>query len=185
MEQTGEKQVSLTDPDCRSMPVGKGHGTEVGYNVQTSVDDKHKLIVGHEVTNDVTDQGHLSAMAIRSKKVLGVKKFDLLSDMGYYDGQEVAACLNEGIQSWISKPNTSVNRKRDLFTKEDFQYSKRRDCYICPAGKRLGFSVLLLSGWARCPVLRHNRLRRQVASPMHHQYSRLEDHPIGRGVGSG
>jgi transposase len=139
MEKTGEKQVSLTDPDCRSMPVGKGHGTEVGYNVQTSVDDKHKLILDHEVTNDVTDQGHLSAMGIRSKKILGVKKFNLIADMGYYDGQEIAACLNEGIQPWISKPNTSVNRKRDLFTKEDFRYSKRSDCYICPSGKRLDF----------------------------------------------
>jgi transposase len=139
MEKTDEKQVSLTDPDCRSMPVGKGHGTEVGYNVQTSVDDKHKLILDHEVTNDVTDQGHLSGMGIRAKKILGVKKFDLIADMGYYDGQEVAACLEAGIRPWISKPNTSVNRKRDLFTKEDFRYSKRSDCYICPAGKRLVF----------------------------------------------
>lgn len=139
MEKTGEKQVSLTDPDCRSMPAGKGQGTKVGYNIQSSVDDKHKLILDHNVTNDVTDQGHLSGMGVRAKKILGVKKFDLIADMGYYDGQEVSACLDEGIQPWISKPKTSVNRKRDLFTKEDFRYSKRSDCYICPAGKRLGF----------------------------------------------
>jgi transposase len=140
MEKTGEKQISLSDPDSRSMPVGKGHGTEVAYNVQVSVDSKHKLILDHEVTNDVTDQGHLSGMGIRAKKILGVKKLDLVADMGYYDGQEVAACLDKGIQPWISKPNTSVNLKKGLFTKEDFRYSKRRDCYICPAGKRLDFS---------------------------------------------
>jgi hypothetical protein len=127
MEKKGEKQVSLTDPDCRSMPAGKCQGTKVGYNVQTSVDSKHNLILDHEVTNDVTDQGHLSEMGIRAKKILGVKKFDLLADMGYYDGQEVAGCMKAGIQPWISKPNTSVNRKKGLFTKEDFRYSKRRD----------------------------------------------------------
>lgn len=139
MEETGEKQVSLTDPDCRSMPVGKGHGTEVGYNVQMTVDSKHKLILDHEVTNDVTDQGHLSEMGIRAKKILGVKKFDLIADMGYYDGQEVVASLDAGIRPWISKPNTSVNRKKGLYTKDDFHYNKRRDCYICPAGERLDF----------------------------------------------
>ncbi len=139
MEKTGEKQVSLSDPDSRSMPVGKGHGTEVAYNVQVSVDSKHKLILDHEVTNDVTNQRHLSGMGIRAKKILGVKKFDLVAHMGYCDGQEVAACLDQGIQPWISKPNTSINRNKDLYTKDDFEYSKRRDGYICPAGKRLDF----------------------------------------------
>jgi hypothetical protein len=105
-----------------------------------TVDSKHKLILDHEVTNDVTDQGHLEEMSLRAKKVLGVKKFDMLTDMGYYDGQAVAACLEEGITPWISRPNTSVNRKKGLFTKEDFHYIRRSDCYICPAGKRLTFS---------------------------------------------
>lgn len=82
----------------------------------------------------------MSGMGIRAKKILGVKKFDLGADMGYSDGQEVAACLDAGIQPWSSKPNTSVNRKKGLYTKVDFQYIKRRDCYICPDGKRLNFS---------------------------------------------
>jgi hypothetical protein len=105
-----------------------------------TVDSKHKLILDHEVTNDVTDQGHLEDMSLRAKKILGVKKFDMLTDMGYYDGQEVAACLEEGITPWISRPNTSSNRKKGLFTKDDFHYIRRSDCYICPAGKRLTFS---------------------------------------------
>jgi hypothetical protein len=88
----------------------------------------------------VTDQGHLYGMGIRAKKILGVRKLDLLSDMGYYDGQKVAACLAEGITPWISKPNTSINRKKGLFTKDDFRYIQRSDGYICPAGKRLTFS---------------------------------------------
>jgi transposase len=140
LKKTGQKQVSLTDPDSRSMPVGRGHHTEVGYNIQNSVDGKHDLIFDHEVTNDVTDQGHLSSMGKRAKEILGVEKFDLVADMGYYDGQEVAACLKAGIQPWISKPNTSANRKKGLYTKDDFAYDKRRDCYLCPGGKRLSFS---------------------------------------------
>ena len=140
MKKTGASQVSLTDPDSRSMPIGRGHHTEVAYNVQMTVDDKHKLILDHEVTNDVTDQGHLEDMSLRAKKILGAKKFDMLTDMGYYDGQQVAVCLEEGITPWISRPNTSVNRKKGLFTKNDFRYIKRSDCYICPAGKRLTFS---------------------------------------------
>jgi hypothetical protein len=78
-------------------------------------------------------------MGLRAKKILGVKKFDLIADMGYYDGQEVSDCLKAVIQPWIPKPNTFVNRKKGLFMKDDFQYQKRRDCYLCPAGKRLGF----------------------------------------------
>jgi hypothetical protein len=138
LEKTRKKQVSFADPDFRSMPVGKGHGTEIGYNVQVSVDDKHKLILDHEVTNDVTNQGYLRKMAIRSKKMLDVKKVDLLANMGYYDCQEVAEGLEAGIKPWISKPNPSVNIKGDLFPKEDFQYSKWSDFYIYPAAKRLG-----------------------------------------------
>ena len=79
-------------------------------------------------------------MSLRAKKILGVKKFDMLTDMGYYDGQEVAACLEQGITPWISRPRTSINRKKGLFTKDDFHYISRSDCYICPAGKRLTFS---------------------------------------------
>jgi hypothetical protein len=79
-------------------------------------------------------------MSLRAKKILGVKKFDMITDMGYYDGREVAACLEEGITPWISRSNTSVNRKKGLFTKDDFHYIRRSDCYLCPAGKRLTFS---------------------------------------------
>jgi transposase len=92
MAQTGASQVSLTDPDSRSMPAGKGHGTDVGYNVQVSVDARHKLILDHEVTNAVTDQGHLSRMAIRAKQLLQAQHLEAVADMGYYDGQEVKAC---------------------------------------------------------------------------------------------
>jgi transposase len=139
MRQSGQSQVSLTDPDSRSMPVGGGEATVVGYNVQLSVDSKYKLIVDHEVTTDVTDLGLLSRMAKRAKQALGVAEMDVIADKGYYDGQEVKACLEEDITPYIPKANTSANRKRGLFTKEDFRYDTDQDCYWCPADQSLSF----------------------------------------------
>jgi len=139
MGESGQSQISLTDPDSRSMPVGGGEATVVGYNVQLSVDSKYKLIVDHEVTNDVTDRGLLSRMAERAKQALGVDEMDVIADKGYYDGQEVKACLEENITPYIPKANTSANRKRGLFTKEDFRYDSDQDCYWCPADQSLTF----------------------------------------------
>jgi transposase len=139
MRQSGQSQISLTDPDSRSMPIGGGEATVVGYNVQLSVDSKYKLIVDHEVTTDVTDLGLLSRMAERAKRALGVAEMDVVADKGYYDGQEVKACLGQDITPYIPKANTSANRKRGLFTKEDFRYDPDQDCYGCPADQSLTF----------------------------------------------
>lgn len=139
MDRSGQSQVSLTDPDSRSMPAGKGHGTDVAYNVQVTVDAKHKLILDHEVTNDPTDRNHLSGMALRAKDLLGVKRLQAVADMGYYDAEEVRACAEAGIQTYLPKPITSANRPLGLFTKEDFRYDSRRDCYRCPAAQCLTF----------------------------------------------
>jgi hypothetical protein len=139
LEERGESQVSLTDADARSMPKGKGGGTEVAYNVQTVVDAKHKLILDHEVTNEIQDTAHLSAMARRAKALLGVERLEAVADRGYYDGGEVKACIAEGITPYIEKPLTSANAKLGLFTKEDFRYDAGADRYWCPAGKALTF----------------------------------------------
>lgn len=137
LEESGEKQVSLTDPDSRSMPLSQG--ADVSYNVQTAVDSKHKLIVEHEVTNDVTDQAQLTVMAVRAKEMLDVESLDVVADRGYYDGDEVKKCAAAGITTYVSKPLTSVNTKRGLYTKQDFTYDVERDCYCCPQGEELGF----------------------------------------------
>ena len=139
MKESGEKQISLTDADSRSMPLGGGSKTQVGYNMQVSVDAKHKMIVDHEVTNAVTDQDLLSEMAIRAKEVLGVEELEVTADMGYYDGQEVKNCLEEGISPYIPKPDTSANKKLGLFGKSDFCYDGEQDCYWCPAGEKLTY----------------------------------------------
>ena len=137
LEQSGESQVSLTDPQSRSMRVG--HGVEVSYNVQIVVDHKHKLVVEHEVVNEVTDQGQLSTMAKKAKETLGVETLEVVADRGYYNGEEVKVCEQSGITAYVPKPNNSSNLKRGLFTKEDFVYDGGKDCYRCPAGKELSY----------------------------------------------
>jgi transposase len=137
LQASGQSQVSLTDPDSRSMKVGQG--TEVCYNVQTAVDAKHKLIVEHQVTNAVTDMGQLTAMATAAQQTLGVEKLEVVADMGYYWGAQVKECADAGITCYIPKALTSANTQQGLFGKERFAYDAVRDCYRCPAGQVLSY----------------------------------------------
>lgn len=134
----GQEQLSLADPESRSMKRGKGRGTEVCYNVQTAVDSKHKLIVACEVTNDPGDRAWLSPMALQAKEVLACR-FDAVADVGYYHGHEVKVCLEAGITPYVARPITSANKKLGLFGKDDFSYDSATDTYQCPAGARLTF----------------------------------------------
>lgn len=137
MDQTGESQVSLTDPDARSMKLGSSRGTEVAYNVQISVDAKHKLIVDHEVTNAGNDKNQLSSMAIRAKEALEVESLDVVADLGYYSSEEIKNCVEGDVVPYMRKPKSSNNK--GLFAKEEFRYDGKNDCYWCPAGKALPF----------------------------------------------
>lgn len=137
LKESGESQISLTDPDSRWMKVSQG--TDICYNVQTVVDSRHKLIVEHEVTNDPTDQAQLSKMALRAKQTLEVEKIEVVADRGYYDGAEVKKCEQAGITVYVAHQQTSANKKRGLYTKEDFTYDPAKDCYGCPAGKQLAY----------------------------------------------
>ena len=111
MDESGESQVSLTDPDARSMMLGTNRGTEVAYNVQISVDAKHKLIVDHEVTNECNDKNQLSSMAIRAKEVLEVESLEVVADAGYYNSQEIKDCTDQDIVPYVPQTNSSNNKK--------------------------------------------------------------------------
>jgi len=134
---SGESQISLTDPDSRSMPVTQG--VDVCYNVEVVVDSKHKLIVTHFLTTDVSDQEQLAPMAKQAKTVLGVEEVDALADKGFYNGEQVKQCDAAAIHAYIAKPHTSRNQHKGLFTKDDFRYDKERDSYWCPQGAELTF----------------------------------------------
>jgi transposase len=137
MAESGEKQVSLTDPDARSMVLGSSRGTEVAYNMQISVDAKHKLIVDYEVTNAGNDKNQLSTMAMRAKEALAVESLEVVADQGYYSGKEIRDCVEGDIQPYIRRPNISNSRGR--FAREEFRYDADKDCYWCPRGKALPF----------------------------------------------
>jgi transposase len=137
VEALSDKQVSLTDPDARSMATsGKGTGI-VGYNVQMAVDAEHHLIVAHEVTNIGSDRAQLTSMGQKALDATGCEELTVLADRGYYNGDEVLACEGTGVLPIIPKAQTSGNPKRGLFTGADFIYDAEKDRYTCPAGKHL------------------------------------------------
>src|SRR5712675_2461139 len=107
MMQTEDKQISLTDPDARSMATsGRGSGM-VGYNVQSAVDTKHHLIVAHEVTNVGSDRSELSRMSEQARAAIGSETIEAVADRGYYSGEEIVACEQAGITVYLPKPMTS------------------------------------------------------------------------------
>ena len=100
-------QISLTDPDARSMATsGKDTGV-VGYNVQMAVDTQHHLIVAHEVTNVGTDRQQLSNMAEQARTEMDVEKLEAVADRGYYEGEVIKDCEDTGISVMLPKPQTS------------------------------------------------------------------------------
>jgi transposase len=136
LERRGHDQLSLTDPDSRSMKGGNGGGTAVCYNVQIAVDATHKLIVACDVAHDPTDRDWLSPLALEAQAVLG-GAFDAVADVGYYHGHEVKQCLQAGMTPSIARPITSANQQLGLFSIDDFTYEAATDTYGCPAGEGL------------------------------------------------
>ena len=132
-----DQQISLTDPDARSMATsGRGSGV-VGYNVQVAVETKHHLIVTHEVINEGSDRSQLSTVAKAAKAMLGVENLDAVADRGYFSSEEILQCENAGITVTLPKPMTSNSKAEGRFGKQDFRYVADEDIYICPAGERL------------------------------------------------
>jgi len=139
MMQSEDKQISLTDPDARSMATsGKDTGI-VGYNVQMAVDTQHHLIVAHEVTNVGTDRRQLSNMAEQARAEMEAEKLEAVADRGYYEGEEIKSCEDAGIAVTLPKPQTSGAKAEGRFGKQDFVYIAADDTYRCPAGERLSY----------------------------------------------
>jgi len=137
VEAAPDQQISLTDPDARSMATsGKGTGI-VGYNVQMAVEAEHHLIVAHEVTNVGNDRTQLLAMGQQARAVMACEELTVLADRGYYNGDEVLACEGTGVVPYVPKTQTSGNTNRGLFTGQDFVYDAEHDHYTCPAGQHL------------------------------------------------
>ena len=136
LQRQPDGQLSLTDPDARSMTShGKATGV-VGYNVQAAVDAKHHLIVAHEVTNVGSDRAQLSPMAQAARDAMGKTTLKAVADRGYYNAPQIKACHDAGIATILPKPMTSNAKAEGRFDKADFVYIARDDEYECPAGQR-------------------------------------------------
>ena len=158
-----DQQISLTDPDARSMATsGRGTGI-VGYNVQTAVDAKNHLIVAHEVTNVGNDRGQLAMMAEQSRAATGITELTVVADRGYFSGDEILACAQAGIIPFVPKPLNSNSKAEGRFGKPDFVYIASDDEYRCPAGQRLikrfttveagmTLDIYWSSACPRCPI---------------------------------
>jgi transposase len=134
-----DQQISLTDPDARSMATsGRGSGV-VGYNVQVAVDTEHHLIVTHEVTNTGSDRSQLANIASQAKDVLGADHLDVVADRGYFNSPEILACEQADITVTMPKPMTSGAKADGRFGKQDFVYLPTEDVYRCPAGEKLTY----------------------------------------------
>jgi hypothetical protein len=139
MMQSEDKQVSLTDPDARSMATSGQDTGIVGYNVQIAVDTKNHIIVTHEVTNVGTDYHHLLNMGEQARSAMGVETLEAIADRGYHEGYEILACEEAGITVTIPRRLTSSAKAEGRFGKQDFVYVAADDVYICPAGERLTY----------------------------------------------
>ena len=134
-----DQQISLTDPDSRSMATsGRGSGV-VGYNVQVAVDTEHHLIVTHEVTNIGNDRAQLARVGKETKATLQTEKLEAVADRGYFSGEEILTCDQAGITVTLPKPITSGAKAKGRFGKQDFVYLPEEDVYRCPAGERLKY----------------------------------------------
>jgi len=135
VQKASDAQISLTDPDARSMR-HRGGGI-VGYNVQTAVDAEYHLIVAHEVTSSGSDRGQLVKMASKARLAVGSEEITIVADRGYYSGEQLLECADNRIITYVPKPLTSSGTKRGFFIKQDFIYDAKNDVYVCPAGQQL------------------------------------------------
>jgi transposase len=135
IQEAPDKQVSLTDPDARSMK-SRGNGI-VGYNVQTAVDAEHHLIVTHEVTNKGSDRGQLTPMATKAREAMDAKDVTVIAEAGYFKRADILLCQEAGMTAFVPRSPNLGNRTKTSFGKKDFHYIPEKDEYRCPANERL------------------------------------------------
>jgi transposase len=132
-----DHQISLTDPDARSMATsGRGSGV-VGYNVQVAVETGRHLIIAHDVTNLGHDRTQLAPMAKAAKAALDVETLDVIADRGYFASEQIKQCADAGVNVTLPKPQTSGATSEGRFGREDFIYQPDQDVYRCPADQLL------------------------------------------------
>jgi transposase len=141
LEHTGNKYISLTDPDCRLMK-NERH-IEPAYAVHMAVDGKHSLIVDYELTQDAADNNHLTPVATAAKQMLGVETITACADAGYYDTVDLKACDDNGITTYVPIPEPKISKKTQVpapdYYHDKFAYDQTSDTYRCPQSHQLTY----------------------------------------------
>jgi hypothetical protein len=190
-----DSQISITDPDARSMATS-GKGTAiVGYNVQSAVDDKHHLIVAYEVTNHGHDRDQLTNMSVKAKQATDIENPKVYADRGYYSSKEILDCEEHDIVPMVPKTNTSNSKAAGRFDKQDFRYIRESDEYECPAGEKATYrytskekDLNIRKYWSskcmgcpmksKCTTGDYRRIRRwEHEDSLDKMQKRLEDNP--------
>lgn len=136
LQDSGEKQLSLVDSDARLLR--KRGKTIAGYNVQIAVDERNHLIVAEVVTQEGNDMHQLYPMADKAQQVLQSEELTVLADSGYYEGNQLKACEENGITALVAIPGRySLPKQENRYTRDDFIYDQKRDRFSCPEGKVL------------------------------------------------
>lgn len=161
LDESGESQISLTDPEAKLMKTA--NGSEVSYNVQTVVDSKLKLLVTYEVTNELNDLGQLAVMGQAAQEALEVKELTVLADGGYYESRVLKECEERKLITYLPQPRSGAAKGRGVFPNSRFGYDSERDLYLCPQAEEMGFrgvtekkgkqyKVYMTKACAGCPV---------------------------------
>jgi len=137
LEETGQSEISTTDPDARLMTTNNKNSVEMNYNAQTAVDSRHKLLIDFKITNSPNDLGELADMALRAKNVFGGADFEALADKGYYKAEDLKKCVDHGITPYVARQTYSNSSGNREFYPDKFIYDKDKDVYICPMGEEL------------------------------------------------
>ncbi len=187
LETTGATEISLTDPDSRMMK-GNNDRMEVAYNGQIAVESQSKLIVAYDIDNKASDHHQLAAMARQAQSAMGKNHLTAVADRGYFDGEQVRRCVEQGITPYVPEPEKARGAaQRDgidpAFSLDKFVYDAATDTIVCPAGERMTPLPATRKGWRQRPegiAIRVFRTHRCHACP--HFMSRCTHNPNGRRI---
>jgi hypothetical protein len=156
-----DQQISLTDPDSRSMATS-GQGLRVvGYNVQVAVDTKHHLIVVHEVINIGNDRSRLARIVKATKATLGIDSLDVVADRGHFDSEEILAREESGHHRHAAQAHDLRCQGRRAIWQAGLRLCRRERCLSLPSWRATDLSVY------------ERRNRKENASLLDHSLSGL------------
>lgn len=150
LDDSGKEHINSTDPD--SVKAKNRQGTHAAYNIQSTVDSKHGLIVCAEAVSQSNDYNQLSRQVELAAEVIGRKPLHVCADAGYADAEDlkkISTEINIIVPSHKHAQQENGRCPVKPFDKERFVYDRQSDEYVCPEGKRLKFSYFPEAGKKR------------------------------------